>query len=200
MDNLYFMLNKPRGYITARKDKIHHTIMELMPEELRQELFPVGRLDKDTEGLLLLTNDGQLDQRLMHPKHHVSKTYRFCAIGEVDMCKQARLEEGLMLAGETKITKPAKVTIIETGVYRDYLEPYQLKRVRENEFNWQRPMWVGELTISEGRKHQVKRMLAAIECRVVYLKRVAIGRLPLDPGLMIGQWKELTKEELELLL
>lgn len=194
----YYMLNKPQGYITARHDANRPTIMDLMPEKFRYEIFPVGRLDKDTQGLLLLTNDGKFNERLMHPQHHVSKTYVFYAFGDINAAKSQMLESGLHLKGEEKKTKAAKFTILGQGTYRDYQDEITLhKRLRKNESNLNQPAFKGQLSISEGRKHQVKRMLLAIGCKIVFLQRIAIGTLQLDASLAPGEWKILSTKDME---
>ena len=119
-DRLYYMMNKPQGCITARKDTLQKTVMEYFPQELADVLFPVGRLDKDTEGLLLFTNDGQFDQKLMHPKHHAPKKYYLFATGELGSEAIDRIEGGQLLTGEDKPTKGAAMTITERGRYEDF--------------------------------------------------------------------------------
>lgn len=196
---LYYMLNKPRGYITARQDKEHHTVMEFFPEELANVLFPVGRLDKDTEGLLLFTNDGQFDQTLMHPDSHASKTYEFYGMGTISPDAKARIEEGQLLEGEIKPTKGAVLDILEVGPYENMSAHFYVKKIlRDNEYNRNRAVTHGSLIIYEGRKHQVKRMLLSEGCRVVALKRVAINGLRLDENLQPGQYRELSEDEIEL--
>ena len=197
-EKLYYMFYKPQGYITARSDANQQTIMEFFPGELREKLFPIGRLDKDTEGLLLLTDDGMFNQSLMHPDRHVSKTYFFYAFGDINEEKISLMENGLFLNGEDKITSKAWIDIKEKGIYRDYIDKIKLKkRLRDNDYNMNRPVFAGTITITEGRKHQVKRMLSAVECKIVYLKRVAIGGLQLDEELGFGGYRKLKSEELE---
>lgn len=200
-NRLYYMFNKPQGYITARKDEVHHTVMEFFPPELAKRLFPVGRLDKDTEGLLFFTDDGQFDQSLMHPDNHATKTYLLYAMGRLDAESIRRIEQGLWLTGEEKITKAARLKIIEEGRYKDFEGRFvPKKRLRDNEFNRNRPVFTAELTISEGRKHQVKRMLLAEGCRVIYLKRVEIAGVVLDESLAPGEFRPLTNREYEILI
>lgn len=169
---MYFMLNKPKGVVTATKDNIDKTVMDLINTERKKDLFPVGRLDKDTEGLLLITNDGALGHTLLSPKKHVFKRYSVkCKnlISEFDLHK---LENGVDI-GDEKPTLPAKVKI-----------------VGEKEL---------ELEICEGRFHQVKRMLQAVNNEVVFLKRISFGSLELDEKLFAGEYRELTDEEIALL-
>lgn len=200
-EKLYYMLNKPRGYITARKDPVHHTVMEFFPKEIAQEIFPVGRLDKDTEGLLLFTNDGQFDQSLMHPDNHASKTYELYAMGTLSEESINRIEDGQMLLGETKITKGAELTILEVGRYEDMSKHFYIKKVmRDNEYNRERAVTHARLVIYEGRKHQVKRMFLNEGCRVVALKRIAIDRLELDANLKPGEYRALSEAEVNKLM
>lgn len=166
---VYYLLHKPAGLVTATRDNHEKTVMDLMKDAPGKDLFPVGRLDKDTEGLLLITNDGALSHRLLSPKKHVDKTYFVRTAKPVtqDMCRQ--LEEGLDI-GDEKPTLPAKVARAEA----------------ENELY---------LTITEGRFHQVKRMLLAVGNEVVYLKRVSMGPLKLEDSLGKGCFRELTDTE-----
>ncbi len=171
----YYMLNKPSGVISATEDKRDTTVIDLIESRQRKDLFPVGRLDKDTEGLLLITNDGALAHRLLSPKKHVDKTYYAKICGEVTKEDIEIFEKGVCIGNE-KLTLPAKLVILKSGV--------------ESEI---------ELTIQEGRFHQVKRMFQAVGKEVVYLKRLSMGGLSLDPSLKPGEYRKLTKEEMEQL-
>lgn len=173
----YFLLNKPAGVISATKDRLSETVLGLLPKDHKKDLFPVGRLDKDTEGLLLITNDGALAHSLLSPKKHVSKTYLVKIKKELTDEDIARLEQGVDI-GEVTLTLPASVT----KIYDPNLEGE----------------WI-HLTIHEGRFHQVKRMLQAVENEVLYLKRIRFGGLSLDSSLKPGDCRELTGEELQLL-
>lgn len=164
----YYMLNKPVGVVTATKDNVSKTVMDLLPPELRKNLFPVGRLDKDTEGLLLLTDDGELAHRLLAPTKHVDKTYLVGLREMLPESAQKALETGVDI-GEDKPTRPAKVEILND------LEIL--------------------LTIHEGKFHQVKRMLKAVDNEVLSLKRVSFGPLQLDAKLLPGCYRELTDGE-----
>lgn len=200
-DRLYYMMNKPQGCITARKDTLQKTVMEYFPQELADVLFPVGRLDKDTEGLLLFTNDGQFDQKLMHPKHHAPKKYYLFATGELGSEAIDRIESGQLLTGEDKPTKGAAMTITERGRYEDFEKRFtSKKRFRDNEFNRNRPVFAATLEIYEGKKHQVKRMMLAEGCRVIYLKRLEIGGVKLDDSLKPGEYRKLTEAEYDRLM
>lgn len=171
----YLLLHKPSGYVSATEDKKEQTVLSLLPEELRKDLFPVGRLDKDTEGLLLLTNDGALAHRLLSPKKHVDKTYYARVQGRVTDEDQAAFLQGVDI-GDEKDTMPAQLEILEAAEESRIL-----------------------LTIQEGRFHQVKRMFEARGKKVVYLKRISMGPLALEEGLKPGDYRELTEEEQEAL-
>lgn len=172
----YFLLHKPSGVITATKDNHDKTVMDLLPKELSGDFFPVGRLDKDTEGFLLITNDGELSHRLLSPKKHVAKTYYVECSGELTSEKVLQLEQGLHI-GDEKPTLPAKVETLKT----------------------EKTSYVIKLTITEGRFHQVKRMIQAIDGEVTYLKRLSMGGLVLDESLQKGDYRELTQEEVDIL-
>ena len=196
----YYMLNKPGGCITARRDPRHKTVMDYFPEEKRDTLFPVGRLDKDTEGLLLVTDDGALAQRLLHPDHHVSKTYFFYAVGELTDDSRRVLEQGIKLYPTKDVmTSPAEIFVdgaTTLADVRDHLTPFDLKKANR------RPdtsVFFGRVRISEGKKHQVKRMLLFAGCRIIYLKRIAMGDLSLDAALPVGEYRPLTESELAML-
>lgn len=194
---LYYMFNKPQGCVTARTDAMHRTVMDYFPAELRNVLHPVGRLDKDTCGLLIITDDGDLDFRIMQPDRHVSKTYFFYAVGVLDREKIHRLESGIQMAGF--VTKSASFRLI--GEYRiSQLEEFMPENRRERYMkNPDGPAFAAELTVHEGKKHEVKRMLEAVGCRIFYLRRASIGGLVLDRALAPGMYRLLTDEEVEKL-
>lgn len=175
----YYMLHKPAGVVTATRDNHDKTVMDLLEGASGKDLAPVGRLDKDTEGLLLITNDGELAHRLLSPKRHVDKTYYVECSGKLSDEDIARLENGVDIgdvngAGEVMYTLPARVEVLD-------IEPdsYKIK-----------------LTITEGRFHQVKRMVAAVGGEVTYLKRLTFGALVLDEALEKGQFRPLTEQEI----
>lgn len=172
---LYILLNKPAGVITATEDRKEKTVIDLIRHKRKKDLFPVGRLDKDTEGLLLLTNDGQLSHRLLSPKKHVDKVYYAKIEGLVTIDHVKMFSEGLVLEDGYK-TMPAELEILSASVTSEI-----------------------HVTIREGKYHQVKRMFEAVGCRVVFLKRVQMGGLKLDPTLKTGHYREMTKEEVALL-
>ena len=166
-----FILYKPAGYVCATKDNVHKTVMELIDSK-RKNIVPVGRLDLDTEGILILTNDGDLNHRLVSPSSHVDKTYYAIFEGRLNENAVEMTKNGLDI-GEGEVSKPAKLEIISS-----------------NEII---------LTIHEGKFHQVKRMFKAVNNEVLYLKRVKMGNLLLDENLKLGEYRELTAEELDSL-
>ena len=166
------MMNKPAGVLSATRDKSETTVVECVECEGR-ELFPVGRLDKDTEGFLLLTDDGQLAHRLLSPAYHVPKTYYFTYEGKLAENAAELVAEGIDI-GEGVRTKAGVLRLMETGT--------------------------AELTIEEGKYHQVKRMIAALGWRVTYLKRISMAGLALDDNLRPGEYRELTEDELAVLI
>ena len=173
----YVMLHKPAGVLSATEDRRAGTVLDLLPPELRKlELFPVGRLDKDPEGLLLMTDDGALAHRLLSPKHHVDKVYYARTGGVLTEADCAALAEGLVLEDGLHCL-PAQLEILSGGVPGEAL-----------------------ITLREGKFHQVKRMLASRGAPVLYLKRLSMGPLRLDPQLECGKWRYLTKTELDALL
>ena len=174
-DTEYYMLNKPSGVVSATEDKNDSTVLDLIDEKQRKDLFPVGRLDKDTEGLLLITNDGELAHQLLSPKKHVDKVYFARIDGKVTEEDVRRFAEGLEI-GEEKPTLPAHLEILKSE---------EISEIR--------------LTIREGKFHQVKRMFHAVGKEVIYLKRLQMGSLVLDPRLALGEYRELTGQELEAL-
>ena len=173
---IYLMLNKPDGYISATFDKRDPIVLDLIDKEaLIFEPFPVGRLDKDTEGLLVLTNDGQLAHRVLSPKKHVPKTYYAKVEGVVTEEDVKAFAEGVTLDDGYE-TMPAELEILKSDDISEI-----------------------ELTIHEGKFHQVKRMFESVGKKVVYLKRLSMGKLKLDEGLALGEYLELTEEEVKMI-
>ncbi|WP_042354729.1 pseudouridine synthase [Bacillus rubiinfantis] len=173
---IYLMMNKPPGVVSATEDSQDETVIDLLAvEDQVYEPFPVGRLDKDTEGLLLITNDGQLAHRLLSPKRHVPKTYFAVIDREVTEADVVAFARGVTL-NDGYQTKPGKLKILKSGIRSDI-----------------------ELTITEGKFHQVKRMFQAVGKRVIYLQRISMGPLTLDETLELGEYRQLTEEEIELL-
>lgn len=196
----YFMFHKPAGCITARKDDRHQTVLDYFDKSQQAGLFPVGRLDKDTEGLLLLTNDGAFDYQLMHPKHHVEKTYYFWAFGSIHEVEKQKLETGITIGEGDEVTKPAKLALDQSGYYDEFSQEIHGIEVTKDPKKYRKPVVSGYLTLTEGKKHQVKRMLRAVGCYVIYLKRISIGEVKLDERLKAGEYRELTQDEINTLL
>ena len=172
---VYLMLHKPAGLVSATEDPREPTVLSLLPQHLqRAGLFPAGRLDKDTEGLLLLTNDGPLAHRLLSPKRHVDKLYYVQVEGRLDEGDAAAFQQGVTLE-DGLVCLPACLEILEDGE-------------------------AGLVTLREGKYHQVKRMLASRGKPVRYLKRLSMGPLTLDPALAPGAWRPLNEEERKALV
>jgi 16S rRNA pseudouridine516 synthase len=173
---VYIMLNKPQGVVSATEDKNDETVIDLLDKAFKAwELFPVGRLDKDTEGLLLLTNDGELAHNLLSPKKHIPKTYYATIDGKVTINDIESFKLGVVLEDDYK-TLPAELKILKSDTISEI-----------------------ELTIMEGKFHQVKRMFEAVNKKVTYLKRISMGKLKLDDTLVLGDYRELTEEEINIL-
>ena len=174
--------------------------MSCFPEALRETLHPVGRLDRDTEGLLLFTDDGMLDVRLLRPEQHVEKEYEYRAFGLLDETAMRQLEEGVLLLEGQPPSLPARAQLLaHTSIGES--APYLPERFREKYLkNPARPVTAGKLWITEGRKHQVKLMIKAVGGHVFYLKRLAIGPVRLDEALRPGEYRPLTAEELAALM
>ena len=170
----YVMLNKPEGYVSATEDRHLPCVLELLDEELRRmELFPVGRLDRDTVGLMLLTNNGPLGHDLLSPRHHVEKDYRFLCESPLVPEAERLFAEGIVLDGD----EVCKSAVLVADADR----------------------MGGVITLTEGKYHQIKRMLAAIDNRITYLERIRFGGIGLDPVLARGEYRLLSDEEIALL-
>lgn len=166
----YFMLNKPQGYVCSTDDPDHPTVLYFLEEPVAYKLHAAGRLDIDTTGLVLMTDDGQWSHRITSPRHHCEKTYLVTLENPLADDTAAQFEAGVQLHNEDSLTKPAKLEKIEENLVR--------------------------LTISEGRYHQVKRMFAAVGNRVVALHRERIGEIVMDEHLEPGQYRPLTEQEI----
>ena len=196
----YYIFNKPRGCITARRDERHKTVMDYFPEEMRDRIFPIGRLDKDTEGMLIFTDDGMLFYDLMQPGKKVTKTYFFWAKGNITEEKISELEQGAAIYPDKSIlTSPARLEILEKRTLAEIKHLLSEEDEKLTRKKGETPVFSGLLTITEGKKHQVKRMIKYAGCKVVYLKRVAIGTLSLDENLKCGEYRALSSEEVEKL-
>lgn len=172
---IYIMLNKPSGVVSATKDNFDKTVVDLIEKKYQLDLFPVGRLDKDSEGLLLLTNDGDLAHSLLSPKNKVAKVYYVELNGQIKDDHILQFKKGIKINDEF-IALPAELEIIEAGDISKAL-----------------------ITVFEGKFHQVKRMFLAIGLKVTYLKRTRIAQLEIDESLELGEYRHLTKSEIDLL-
>ena len=171
---VYIMMNKPEGVVSATEDGRDRTVLDLLPPDARRAgLFPCGRLDKNTLGLVLLTDNGELGHRLLAPKSHVTKVYRFESKFPLSVEEAARFENGLVLE-DGYVTLPAKIDLDPEGDR-------------------------GYITLTEGKYHQIKRMLESLNNKITYLERVRFGPLSLDPVLARGEWRYLTEDEIAAL-
>lgn len=218
---VYYMLHKPAGVVTATEDKKQKTVLDLIDDRTRKDLFPVGRLDRDTEGLLLITNDGQMAHRLLSPKHHVDKVYFARVSGECTEEDVRKFAAGLQVDEELHAL-PAELKILRVvqpgnamnsrvaeGVgTTEKTEITEAVEIPENSsdgtasFPEEQPGVISEVevTIREGKFHQIKRMFQAVGKDVVYLKRLSMGPLVLDEKLASGAYRRLTEKEKETLL
>jgi len=166
----FVMLNKPDGYLSSTEDGSGATVMDLLPKEFfRMGLFPCGRLDKDTTGLLIMTNDGESAHKLLSPKNHVPKTYSFQCASPLTATDKSALESGVSIGGY--VTKKSSLTVNPDCVS-------------------------GTITITEGKFHQIKRMFEAVQNKITRLERIAFNKIPLDPKLPLSKWRHLTEEEI----
>lgn len=174
----YYMLNKPAGVLSAARDRNAETVLDLIKDNNRKDLFPVGRLDKDTEGLLLITNDGMLSHELLSPSKHVDKVYFARVRGQMTEREVKAFADGLVI-DEDFTALPGKLVILS---YDDVNDESLV-----------------EVTIHEGKFHQVKRMFEAVNSEVLYLKRLSMGSLKLDEALNTGEYRQLTQDEIDAL-
>lgn len=191
----YYLFHKPAGCVSATEDAVHRTVMDYLTDTVRSDLFPVGRLDIDTEGLLLITNDGALAHELLSPAKHVAKTYYARVAGKVTEADVNLFKKGVDI-GEDKLTKPAKLVILSSDMpfVNEYAGNFQPEDKPEDGI-----LSEIELTITEGKFHQVKRTFEAVGKKVVYLKRLSMGTLVLPKELAPGEYRPLTGEELAAL-
>jgi 16S rRNA pseudouridine516 synthase len=167
---IYIMINKPTNILSATEDKNQKTVISLLPENLQKKnLFPVGRLDKDTLGLLLLTNDGNFCHKMISPKSNISKIYKFELADDIDNCDIQKIQNGIELKDGYK-TLPCTIQMIDKKS--------------------------GQITITEGKYHQIRRMFGAVGNKVVYLERISEGTIVLDANLKRGEWRYLSQQEL----
>ncbi len=188
----YYMFHKPYGCVSARRDALYPTVMDYFKELNNPRLSPVGRLDRETEGLLLITDDGKWNQRMCNPRYGKRKKYSFLVLGDLTEEKKRKLEAGVLLIGSDRPTAPSEVTVSEHLLLREAqqeIHPEVWKKICKNPPDM--PVTRGEIVITEGRKNQIRRMMKQVNCCVVVLKRYAMDGLQLDENLQPGQWKEL---------
>ena len=188
----YYMFNKPFGCVTAHRDERFPVVMDYFRSLENEHLSPVGRLDRETEGLLIITDDGIWNQKMTNPVFHIPKTYEFAALGTLDEEKLQKLSEGVLLIGSDRPTTGASVTVTGTSILSKVvprLHPDMQEKLKYNLPD--HPVVFGTITISEGRKRQIRRMLKVVGCCVIQLKRISMGELVLDPKLKPGEYKEI---------
>ena len=193
----YYMLTKPAGVITATEDKTAKTVMDCFPSDIRSGLFPVGRLDKDTEGLLVITDDGDFAFRMLRPEFGITKRYFFRAFGEISEEKTEKLAKGGLLLGNGDAARPAFLSDIvlstveeDSGFLSEEYRAHCMKNPKGKTFS-------GIITVTEGKRHEVKLLLKSIGCRIFYLKRISMGNFVLDPVLKPGEYREFKPEEIQ---
>lgn len=201
----YYMLHKPAGIITASRDKNAKTVVDLIETRKRRDLFPIGRLDKDTEGLLIITNDGQLSHRLLSPNSHVQKTYVAFVSGGLPSDVEFHFKNGIDI-GDERLTLPAGLREIESidALVEEFGDRYIIEKC-ENLGDSQGNSIINncriyEVVLTEGRYHEIKRMFEALGGNVEYLKRYSMGPITLDSQLAPGEYRKLDKEEMKNLL
>ncbi len=187
----YYMFHNPFGCVTARRDDRYPTVMDYFSELHNDNLNPVGRLDRETTGLLLITDDGMWNQKLTHPAYHKEKTYEFTVLGDLTEERIRALENGVLLKGAASLTSPARITITGHNILSDILPSLHPEVQASISSNLpDHPVTFGTITITEGKKRQIRRMMKSVHCCVIELKRISIGNICLDPQLKPGEWKE----------
>ena len=186
----YYMYNKPFGCVTARRDDRYPTVMKAFAALNNPELSPVGRLDRETEGLLFVTDDGQWNREMTRPEFRKEKVYAFTLLGDLTEEKRALLESGVLLKGDPRPTAPAKVTVTGKSTLAAVL-PTLHPEVREKTAHnpGERTVTFGTIAITEGRNRQIRRMMKAVRCLVLQLRRLSVDGIPLDESLAPGEWK-----------
>ena len=187
----YYMFHKPFGCVTARRDDRYPTVMDYFSELHNDNLNPVGRLDRETTGLLLITDDGMWNQKLTHPAYHKEKTYEFTVLGDLTEERIRALENGVLLKGAASLTSPARITITGHNILSAILPSLHPEVQASISSNLpEHPVTFGTITITEGKKRQIRRMMKSVHCCVIELKRISIRNIRLDPQLKPGEWKE----------
>lgn len=194
----YFLFHKPFGCVTARRDDRYPTVMDWFRDLDLPDLSPVGRLDRETEGLLLITDDGMWNRQMTRPEYAVEKTYEFMVLGDLIPEKIAVLERGVVLNGDTEPTTPARLTVTGRMTLAEAL-PLLHAEIREKTCHNppDRPVTCGTITITQGKNRQIRRMMKVVRCLVLQLKRTAMGGITLDDNLEPGQWKEIFPKKSE---
>ncbi len=188
----YYMFYKPFGCVTAKRDERYPVVMDYFKELNNEKLNPVGRLDRETEGLLVITDDGMWNQEMTHPRFHKEKKYEFIVMGDLIEEKVTLLEQGVSIIGSEVLTAPAKLAVEKKSTLGEtlpLLHPEIQHKSRHN--RPEHPVTYGTIVISEGRKRQIRRMMKAVGCRVIFLKRISMGDIVLDKSLKPGEWKEI---------
>ena len=187
----YYMFHKPFGCVTARRDDRHPTVMDWFRDLGNDNLSPVGRLDRETEGLLVITDDGMWNRQMTRPEFHQAKTYEFVVMGDLTPVKVEALEKGVLLNGEDTPTAPARITVTgksTLGAVLPTLHPEIQEKSRHNPMD--RPVTFGTIVITEGRNRQIRRMMKAVRLLVLQLKRTQMGDFALPGELKPGEWIE----------
>ena len=188
----YYMFNKPFGCVTARRDEKFPVVMDYFRELDNLELSPVGRLDRETEGLLFITDDGMWNRKMALPGEGKEKVYEFIVMGDLSPERVKILEEGVCLRGDDTPTAPCKIEITGHSTLGEVLPTLHPDIQRKSAHNpMDRPMTFGTITITEGRYRQIRRMMKVVRCLVLFLKRVSADGIVLDPELKPGEWKEI---------
>ena len=188
----YYLYHKPFGCVTARRDDRYPTVMDAFAELGQPDLSPVGRLDRETEGLLLITDDGMFNRQMTRPEYGKEKTYAFTVMGDLTEEKRALLENGILLNGEDTPTAPARITVTgksTLGAVLPTLHPEIQEKTRHNPMD--RPVTFGTIVITEGRNRQIRRMMKAVRLLVLQLKRTQMGDFALPEQLKPGEWVEI---------
>ena len=191
----YYLFHKPFGCVTARRDERYPTVMDWFRALDNPDLSPVGRLDRETEGLLLITDDGMFNRRMTRPEFHKEKVYEFLVLGDLTEDKRQALEAGVLLNGEDTPTAPARITVTgksTLGAVLPALHPEIQEKSRHNPMD--RPVTFGSITITEGRNRQIRRMMKTQRLLVLALKRVKMGEFLLPEGLKPGEWVEISPD------
>lgn len=191
------MLNKPYGFVTSTRDPSLPTVMDCFPDKLRPGLHPVGRLDRDTEGLLIVTDDGDLTFRLTRPEFCIEKRYFFRAFGSLDGDKIAALSRGGALFGNGEPARPAKIPDFTLGTVSESAPFIPEKRRAKALRNPGGSTVSGVISVTEGKRHEVKLLLRSVGCSVFYLKRLSVGEISLGEDLSPGEFREFTQGERE---